>query len=301
MAAARHLAAAGLISGLLVVAGPAVHAGTAVGLAAKYATLHAQLRDNQFRKPIYLESAELPDSASGDIYGLIEHPFATAAAALGVPGGWCEVLILPINTKYCRPVTGDAGSVLNVRIGSKHDQPLDQAYRMDFSYRVVSQTPAFLQVMLNASEGPLNTRDYRIVLEMVPVEQGRTFIHLSYAYAFDTVGRLAMQMYLRTAGRGKVGFTVTGTKADGQPAQIGGTRGVVERNTMRYFLAIEAFLGSLASPPRARLEKRLGDWFSAAERYPRQLHDIERGEYLDMKRKEYLRQQAGIAPQFKSF
>jgi hypothetical protein len=273
------------------------HAGgaevlTAAGLHSKYADLHGQLGTNQFEKPIYLESAELADGVSGDIYALIDHPFAVAAGALSASGDWCEILILPINTKYCRATTVGPGSVLSVRIGSKHDQPVDQAYRVDFSYRVVSRTPAFLQVRLSASEGPLSTRDYRIVLDMVPVDEGRTFIHLSYAYAFDIVGRLAMQVYLGTAGRGKVGFTVTGTQPNGQPMQIGGARGAVERNTMRYFLAIEAFLGALGAAPQAQLEKRLGDWFAAAERYPRQLHEMERGEYLDMKRREHLRQQA---------
>ena len=105
-------------------------------------------------------------------------------------------------------------------------------------------------------------------------------------------GRLAMQAYLGTVGRDKVGFTVVGRQADGQPRYVGGMRGVVERNTMRYYLAIEAFLGALSAPPQARLEKRLRDWFAAVERYPRQLHEMEQDEYLAMKRKEYLRQQA---------
>ena len=60
---------------------------------------------------------------------------------------------------------------------------------------------------------------------------------------------------------------------------------------MRYYLAIEAFLGSLSAPAGARVEKSLRDWFAASERYPRQLHEMEQGEYLAMKRKEYLRQQ----------
>jgi hypothetical protein len=93
-----------------------------------------------------------------------------------------------------------------------------------------------------------------------------------------------------------VGFTVVGKQSDGQALHIGGMRGLVERNTMRYYLAIEAFLGALSAPPQARLEKSLHDWFAAIERYPRQLHDLEQSEYLDMKRKEYLRQQveAGV-------
>jgi hypothetical protein len=165
-----------------------------------------------------------------------------------------------------------------------------------FAYRVAAQTPNYLQVRLNAEQGPLGTRDYRIVFEAVAVDSGRTFIHVSYAYGFGTVGRLAMRVYLGTIGKGKVGFTVAGTQADGRPLHIGGMRGVVERNTMRYYLAIEAFLGALSAPPQARMEKRLRDWFAAAERYPRQLHDMEQDEYLDMKRKEHLRQQAGLPP-----
>ena len=101
-----------------------------------------------------------------------------------------------------------------------------------------------------------------------------------------------MQAYLGTIGSDKVGFTVVGKQSDGQPLHVGGMRGLVERNTMRYYLAIEAFLGALSAPPQARLEKRLHDWFAAVERYPRQLHEMEQAEYLDMKRKEYLRQQA---------
>jgi hypothetical protein len=103
-----------------------------------------------------------------------------------------------------------------------------------------------------------------------------------------------MHVYLGTTGSGKVGFTAAGTRPDGQPLYIGGIRGLVERNTMRYYLAIEAFLGALSAPPKARLEKRLHDWFAAIEHYPRQLHEMEQAAYLDMKRKEIQRQQAEL-------
>lgn len=102
---------------------------------------------------------------------------------------------------------------------------------------------------------------------------------------------VAMQTYLATIGRDKVGFTVVGKQADGQPEYIGGVRGVVERNTMRYYLAIDTFLGTARAAPAARFEKSLQAWFTAVERYPRQLHEMDRDEYLDMKRAEYLRQQ----------
>jgi len=260
-------------------------------LLAKYGVLQDSLRHNQFQRPLTLDSSETPGGVTGDIYALVNYPFATVRAALKSPGNWCDILILHLNTKYCRASMAGQEAVLNVSIGRKYDQPLDEAYRLAFAYRVAAQTPNYLQVRLNADEGPLSTRNYRIVLEAVPLKKGQTFIHLSYSYAYGLVGRIAMQAYLGTIGRAKVGFTVAGTHPDGRPLHIGGMRGVVERNTMRYYLAIEAFLGALSAPPQAQLEKRLHDWFAAVERYPRQLHEMDEGAYLDMKRRETRRQQ----------
>ena len=289
----RTVAAAVLCVGAAFVHARDANLDSAASLRAKYAELRVQLSNNQFQKPLYMDSSESSDSVTGDVYALVDHPFATAAAALSGAGDWCEILFLHLNTKYCRISTGDQGSVLNVRIGKKYDQPVDQAYQVDFSHRVAARTSNYLKVTLNADQGPLGTRDYRIVFEAAPVEGGRTLIHLSYSYGFGMMGRVAMQIYLGTTGKDKVGFTVTGTRPDGQPQHVGGMRGVVERNSMRYYLAIEAFLDSLPAAPQAQLEKRLRDWFAAVERYPRQLHEMEQGEYLEMKRKEYLRQQAG--------
>jgi hypothetical protein len=102
---------------------------------------------------------------------------------------------------------------------------------------------------------------------------------------------MAMQGYLSTVGSGKVGFSVVDRRG-GQPVYVDNVRGVIERNTMRYYLAIDAYLGSLSAPPQERQERRLRDWFAATERYPRQLHEIDQADYLAMKRKEIQRQQA---------
>ena len=111
-----------------------------------------------------------------------------------------------------------------------------------------------------------------------------SFVHLTYTYGFGALAKLATQAYLATAGRDKVGFTVTRRTADGRPVYIDGVRGMVERNVMRYYLAIEAYLGALSVPPAERTEKRLRDWFAATERNATQLHEVERDEYLAMKR-----------------
>jgi len=178
-----------------------------------------------------------------------------------------------------------------VNLSNKYDQPLVNAYRAEFNYRGIATTPDYFAVELHAENGPLDTHGYRIWIEATPLKDGRTFLHFSYAYAFGLAGRLAMQGYLVTIGRNKVGFTVTGKLANGQPSYIQGVRGVVERNTMRYYLAIEAYLAALTATPEDQLEKRMQYWYNGTDQYARQLHEIERNDYLEMKRREYQVQQ----------
>jgi hypothetical protein len=268
----------------------------AASMHARFAAMRAAPGGSPFNRPLHMASSETGSAVSGEIYAVLDHAFAIAGAALDEPAEWCDVLILHLNTKHCRSSGEGAGAVLHLGIGKKHDTPVADAYRLDFAYRVAARTATYLQVTLGAGEGPLGTRDYRIVLEATPAEGGRTLVRLAYSYRFGTVGRVAMQAYLRTSGRDKVGFTKSGTTADGKPHYVDGMRGVVERNTMRYFIAIEAFLGALAAPPQARLEKRLHAWFAGNEAYPRQLREVSQGEYLDMKRREHSRQQVGAAP-----
>ena len=130
------------------------------------------------------------------------------------------------------------------------------------------------------------------MFEAIPLQRDQTFVHLTYSYTFGMMAKLAMQAYLSTVGSDKVGFTVLNKTADGKAVHVRGVRGVLERNTMRYYLAIDAYLGAFATPPAQQLEKRLRDWFALTERYPLQLHELEQKEYLAMKQSEIRRQQA---------
>jgi len=279
----------GVVAGQAAAVGPETN--SAAALRARYADLGQQLSGNQFHRPLVLESAESPTRLQGDIYALLDYPFAGVSAALSGPAHWCDVLILHLNTKYCHAPTDKVDSLLVVSIGKKSYQELAEAYPVEFSYRVATATPEYFDVSLKAKTGPMGTSDYSIGVQAVSVQGGKTFLHLTYSYAYGFVGRLAMQTYLATLGSGKVGFTGAGKLSDGQPDYIGGVRGVVERNTMRYYLAIDAYLGALSAPPSEQLDKRLQIWFTATELYPRQLHEVDRAAYLDMKRRELLRMQ----------
>ena len=269
-------------------------AGDAPTLRAKYGELREALRSNSFHQPMYIDSAQSGDNVRGDVYAVLQHPFAEFSTSMKDPSDWCAIMILPFNTKYCHAVDGKGGTVLQVRIGRKFDQPVQDAYRLDFALRPVAASADFFESRLEARSGPVGTRDYRIAVSAVPLEGGRTFMHLSYSYGVGAAGRFAMQAYLSTAGSDKIGFTVTGKDANGQPIHIGGVRGAIERNAMRYFLAVDAHLASLAAPPEQRVEKKIQAWFSSTERYPRQLREMDRSTYVAMKRNEYERAQTQI-------
>lgn len=261
-------------------------------LRARYEALHAQLAHSPFRRPLHLESAQGTDGLTGEIYAVVEYPFEASAAALGTPANWCDILILHLNVKYCRASADTGKNVLTVYVGRKYDQPLARAYRVEFAYRLAAATPDYLQAVLTADQGPFGTKDYRITLEAIPLGSAQTFLRFTYSYSDALVARLAMQAYLGTLGAHKVGFTVLGTDSEGKPEYVAGVRGAVERNTMRYYLAVDAYLNALSAPPREQLEKRLRDWFASTERFPLQLHEMDELEYLSMKRKETERQRA---------
>ena len=283
--AARWFLACSLFSGLAIGAIP--DPPSRASLHEKYTAVVGRLHHNTFRRPLALDSSESSNGLKGDIYALIDHPFSRVGVELDDPEQWCDVLILHINTKFCRATTDENGTVLSVYVGKKTAQPLKDAYPLELSYRVDAATPGYLAVRLHAEDGPLSTRNYRIRLQAMPVGKAKTFLHLTYSYEYGTVGKLAMKTYLATIGSNKVGFT----PADTRLGYVGGMRGVAERNTMRYYLAIDAYLGALALPPPVQPKARLQRWFAATEQYPRQLRELSRAEYLDMKRREYLRQQ----------
>jgi hypothetical protein len=256
----------------------------------KHAELKNSLAQNQYRRPLFLESVETADTVSSTAYAVLDSPFPAVSETFKKPDHWCDVLILHINTKYCQATTNNNPSTLAVNIGKKTPQTLSESFSLEFSYSLISSSPDYLAVRLHADKGPLSTTDYQMVLQAVPLPESKTFINLRYSYGYGLTGRLAMQAYLATIGRGKVGFSKL-SQEPGSP-YVGGMRGTVERNTMRYFLAIEAYLASLKQPPAKQFNSRIQYWFDATEQYPKQLHEVDRTDYFEMKKDEYLRQQA---------
>ena len=272
------------ISGLLVTT---VHAGSAGDLRAHHSRLGLQLAASPFQRPLLLESNGSATDPGGEVHAVLDQPFAVVAAALRRSDTWCDVMTLQTNVRRCE-VSGDATSpTLTVAVVRRFDQPVGQAYPVAFRQTVTAATADYLHVQLNAPVGPLGTSDYRLGLEAAPLDGERSIVRMRYGYTHGLAARLATDAYLATSGRDKVGFSVVGQDTAGAPVYVGGLRGVAERNTMRYYLAIEAVLDSLAAPAALRTEQRQRRWFAAIERYPRQLREMALPEYLALKRQDH--------------
>ena len=260
-------------------------------LRARYAALSRELENSPIQRGLYLESTDSSRAPRGDAYAIIDYPFATVAAAFAKPEYWCESLILHLNVQYCRADTSDEGPQLSAAVGKKTNQPLDDTYRINFVYKVAESSANYTRVELSSREGPLGTGNYLIAMELTALDERRSFMHMQYSYTQGFMARCATHVYFSTRGRDKVGFTWIHDEND-PPRLVRGIRGALERNTMRYYLAFDAYLHALGSPAPQRFEQSIERWFADTERFARQLREVKHDDYITMKRGQYLRQQA---------
>lgn len=269
-------------AGAAAAAAPAKSSGA---LSATYQSSAERLRNSPFKRPLTLQSAEADGTLQGEIHALVDYPLATVSGALSKPEGWCEVMMVHPNVAGCRVAGTAAAPKLAVDLGTRLDSS-DAPYHAEFDFQRVQADASYMLLKLDAAKGPVGTHDYRILVEAMPVEQGKTFLHFSYSYGTSFASRMATQAYLSTKGRSKVGFT-----PDGE-GYIGGVRGSIERNAMRYYLAIESYLAELSAPADRRFERSLERWLDAIEQYPRQLKEEgTREQYAQIKREQFRRQQ----------
>ena len=100
-----------------------------------------------------------------------------------------------------------------------------------------------------------------------------------------------MAAYFNTVGRNKVGFSIVDRDGAGRPDYVRDLRGGLERNMMRYYLGIVAYLGSLAAPAEQQPDRRVRTWLALTERYPLQLR--EDPGYFERKSPDVRKQHAG--------
>jgi len=250
----------------------------------------AQLGKNSFGLPLIVESFERGDRVNVDVYGIFDFPFSSVVNMLKVPANWCDIVSLHLNVKACTYKEEPGAELLTFYIGRKVYQPPEDARQVLYRYRIVDHQKGYLDIILNADTGPFGSKDHRMRFEALPLDGERTFVHVSYAYSDSAALRLAAKVYFSTLGRSKVGFTVTGTDRNGKPVYIGGPRGSIERNAVRYYFAIQTFMNSMRYPEGNRFSMRTSEWYDLTSRYRRQLFELDKNEYLTFKSTEHKNQ-----------
>jgi len=282
----RSVGAVALVLALVGVAA-ANAADPAAALRARYESLRPVLQSNHYGAPFYIESQDRDGRIHGRVYGELDHDFRTLRASLTTPAGWCELVPLHLNIKGCRyrPLGTDE-SELTVYTGDKKFTPIEDTTRSVYVLRTRAAGADYLNIQVTSDTGPLDTGDYRLQLEAIPLNGGRTFAHVSFSYRYGLATRMLSAIYFGTVARHKEGFTIVGEDARGTPVFVHGRAAALERNVMRLYLALLTSLESRTVPEAQRFEWSTRRWHALTEQYRRQLHELAEAEYLDIKRRE---------------
>lgn len=255
-------------------------------------SLQTRLAQSPFQRELVLDSTEASERLSGDIYATLDAPLSSLELLNRSPLRWCEILLLLSNTKSCVVGRQDETPSLQMRIGTKGPQALASTSPMNFKFVTSAPQATVLETHLSSSSGPMGMKDGTLRVQAIALGPHKSFIHLHYSYRSGLAGQLATGLYLQTLGRGKVGFSKEQAEAS-RPADahwVGGVRGIVERNTMRYFMGLSCALQFAGTDnPAQRFAQMAPCWYDETERYPQQLREMARPEYLDMKGEEYAR------------
>jgi len=249
----------------------------------------ARLESNSFGLPLYVESYERDEKVHVDVYGIFNDSFSNIYGTLKVPGNWCDIVFLHSNIKACSYDEVAGSWFLNFYLGRKSYQPPEDVTPVITRFRNVDHQ-GYLDIKLMADVGPYGTRDHRMRFEAIPMEGGKTFAHVSYTYSDSKALRLATKIYFATIGHNKVGFTVTGKDGNGRPVYIGGPRGALERSAVRYYFAIQSFMNTSRYPEESRFNRRISEWHDLTSRFPKQLFDLSKNDYMAIKTREHKNQ-----------
>jgi hypothetical protein len=256
-------------------------------------SLQGRLAQSVFQRALVLDSTESADRLSGDVYATVDASLVSLELVSRGPQRWCEILLLLSNTKNCRVEHQNEVAWLQIQMGTKGPQELSSTTPMGFRYQTSAPKAPVLETELRASAGPMGTKDGMLRLYAIAVSDQKSFVHLHYSYRNSLAGSLATSVYLQTLGRGKVGFSKDPGASNESTRTtdahwVGGVRGIIERNTMRYFMALSCALQFAAvEGPSQRFAQMAPCWYDETENYPLQLHEMPRQAYLDMKRAEF--------------
>lgn len=223
------------------------------------------------------------------VYGIVDQPFSKVSAVLSDPAVMCDFLILNLNIKTCTYAQDKQRTELVIYVAGKNYSPLYRAMEINPYFELQKKNNQYMRVLMASRKSRWALYDYSVIVEATALGNA-TLLRFTSKYHASHINMAATLAYLKTFARNKVGFTVVGHNELGEPKYIQGMRGVIERNAVRSYLALQAYLETSNTPEKKRFDSRLRRWFKLTDAYPRQLHEMELQSYLDNKHREYRNQ-----------
>jgi len=243
--------------------------------------------------PLQIRSTETDSAVEGDITGSVEFSYAQVRALLEQAAAWCSIISLHFNVKACVHGAAESGqTILSVYNGRKRRQALEDAVTVDYLFDSVRNTDNSFSASLSTVEGAPSVGEQHFTIEASAENEHSTKVRLKYVFRGSAIAERTLKIYLATAGRHKIGFSVVKRERDGAPQYVQGLRGMIERNAVRYYFAIVATLEALEIDPVSVEQWRAERWFDLTETYHAQLHEVDRNDYLATKRGELEAQRA---------
>jgi hypothetical protein len=258
-------------------------------LSALYPELQEAARRGPFGLPLQVHSEERETRVSAEIHGIIDHPFRALATTFTEPGGWCDFLVLNPNIKTCTFRQEARETLLTLYIGSRSYRAPESATEQVYRFLVRARQSDYAAISLTAPQGMLGTTAHRFEFEAGSVA-GKTVVGLSSSFEPSMLSRILTGIYLGTVGRNMIGFSREATEAGVPAGYVRGVKGMIERNVMRYYLALNAFLDTSDLPAGRRFEARASLAYDLMDLYPAQLRQMDKAEYLDIKTREHQNQ-----------
>ena len=259
-------------------------------LISRYQVFSANLKPLITTMPLHISSVEVDGRLDVDVFGVIDQPFQRVAASLAAPQSVCEFLLLNLNVKACTHQGIDGSASLKIYVAGKGYTPPYRSLTIEPLHQVSKRAPDYLAMVLVAQKGLMGSSNYHVLTEVAPYQQ-RTLVRVSSSYQGSRLSNMATLAYLRTFARDKIGFSVTGIDTHGKPVYIKGMQAVIERNVVRSYMALQAYLEHSQSRNRPeQFEQRIRRWYDLTESYAIQLREVERERYLYNKRREYRNQ-----------
>jgi hypothetical protein len=250
-----------------------------------YQELQEAARRGPFGFPLQVRSEERGDLVIAEALGIMDHPPQAFREAVTEPAPWCDFIPLNLNIKACTIRWDGKEPRLTLYIGGKGYLAPEWASQQPYRFTVRARESEYMSVSLSALQGFMGTKTHQLDFETASVAE-KTMVALRSSYEQSAASKLATAIYLATLGRDKVGFSRERVGPDGQANFVKGAQGIIERNLMRYYLILKAFLDTQKLPGNRRFDTLISAFYDLMERYPAQLHEMERAEYLDVKRRE---------------